>query len=52
MEVEVGQGSPRLDDPRGDEMKAPEDVSAMMKLKELGWGTNGSRRNWGARGTR
>src|SRR5436309_1765928 len=39
MEIGLGQGSPRLDDPRGDEMKAPEDVSAMVKLKELGWGT-------------
>jgi transposase len=39
MEIDPGQGSPWCDEPRGDQMKAPEDVSAMVKLRELGWGT-------------
>ncbi len=33
-----GQGSPRWHDPRRTEMKAPDDVSAMVRLKALGWG--------------
>lgn len=33
------RGSPRLDDPRRDEMKTPDDVSAMVRLKALGWGS-------------
>src|SRR5579871_2182348 len=32
------QDLPRADDPRRGEMRTPDDVSAMMKLKELGWG--------------
>jgi hypothetical protein len=28
----------RLDDARRDEMKTPEDVTAMARLKSLGWG--------------
>src|SRR3954469_16573837 len=32
------QGSPRWDDPRRTEMKTPDDVSAMVRLKALGWG--------------
>ena len=30
---------PRVDDPRRHEMKTPDDVSAMMRLKTLGWGS-------------
>lgn len=32
------QSHPRLEGPRGDEMKTPDDVTAMMRLKALGWG--------------
>ena len=32
------QISPGLDSPRRDEMKTPDDVSAMVRLKGLGWG--------------
>ena len=28
-------------------MKEPDDVSAMLRLKALGWGRGGSRRSWG-----
>ena len=34
-----GEVSLRLHDPRRDEMKTPDDVSAMVRLKELGWGS-------------
>ena len=37
--MEDVQGSPRLGDPRRDEMKTPDDVSAMVRLKALGWGS-------------
>ncbi len=30
--------SPSWSDPRGQMMKAPDDVSAMLRLKALGWG--------------
>lgn len=33
------EGDPRIEDPRRTEMKAPDEVAAMVKLKELGWGT-------------
>ncbi len=36
--IELDQLSPRADDPRRTEMKTPDDVSAMVRLKELGWG--------------
>ena len=39
MMMEEGQCSPRLGDPRRDEMKTPDDVSAMVRLKALGWGS-------------
>jgi hypothetical protein len=39
-------------EPRREAMKAPDDVSAMLKLKELGWGGSGLRRNLAARNTR
>jgi len=34
-----GQGSPRDMAPRGDVMLTPDEVSAMVRLHELGWGT-------------
>ena len=33
----------RLDDARRDEMKTPEDVTAMARLKSLGWGGEADR---------
>ena len=38
MKVEDTVPSPR-DDQRRDVMKAPDDVSAMLRLKTLGWGS-------------
>jgi hypothetical protein len=32
------QSSLRVTDPRGEEMKTPDDVSSMARLKALGWG--------------
>ena len=37
--MEEGQGSPRELGPRGDIMLTPDEVSAMIRLYELGWGT-------------
>ena len=34
----IVQGSPQMEDLRGETMRTPDDVSAMVKLKELGWG--------------
>ena len=34
-----GQGSPRDLAPRGDVMLMPDEVSAMVRLHERGWGT-------------
>jgi DNA-directed RNA polymerase specialized sigma24 family protein len=34
----VDQGLPQTSGLRRDEMKAPDEVSAMIRLKELGWG--------------
>src|ERR1700677_1431009 len=31
--------SPRLEQPRGDLVETPEDVAAMLRLHDLGWGT-------------
>ncbi len=40
MNIErVGSSSSRLIQSRGDEMLEPDDVSAMLRLKEQGWGT-------------
>ena len=33
------EASPRTEDLRRDAMKAPDDVSAMIRLKALGWGS-------------
>ena len=38
MRKQEGQSWPRLDSPRRDEMKTPDDVSTMVRLKGLGWG--------------
>ena len=38
MRIEEGQSFPRHDSPRREEMKAPDDVSAMVRLRGLGWG--------------
>ncbi|HYZ41105.1 MAG TPA: IS21 family transposase [Stellaceae bacterium] len=35
----LGQGSPRGSDPWGEVMLAPEEVTAMVRLHRLGWGT-------------
>ncbi len=43
---------PRTGGLRRDEMLEPDDVSAMLKLKALGWGHVGLRRSSGARGRR
>ena len=37
--LEKGQGSPRDLAPRGDVMLTPDEVSAMVRLHEMGWGT-------------
>jgi transposase len=37
--LQASQSSPRWGDPRRDEMKTPDDVSAMVRLKALGWGS-------------
>jgi len=34
-----GQGSLRGNDPRGEAMLAPDEVAAMVRLHDLGWGT-------------
>src|SRR6516165_3993494 len=33
------QGSPRGNDPWGEAMLAPDEVAAMVRLRDLGWGT-------------
>ncbi len=38
MEAESVEIAPRLGLPRRDEMRTPDDVSAMVRLKALGWG--------------
>ena len=38
MEDRNDQISPRVNGSRRDEMKTPDDVSAMVRLKGLGWG--------------
>jgi transposase len=37
----------RIDDPRRDAMKTPEEVAAMLRLKELGWGAKRIGREFG-----
>ncbi len=43
MEEQEVQSSPRSGLPRRDEMKTPDDVSAMVRLKALGWGASRTR---------
>jgi transposase len=38
MKLERIAESPSWSDPRGQEMKTPDDVAAMLRLKECGWG--------------
>jgi transposase len=38
MDVKDEEKLPRSSEPRRDEMKTPDDVSAMVRLKSLGWG--------------
>lgn len=52
MDEDEVQISPRLDGPRRDEMKTPDDVSAMVRLKALGWGSKRIGRNLAVRRTR
>ena len=40
MEEQEVQSSPRSGLPQRVEMKTPDDVSAMVRLKGLGWGAN------------
>lgn len=34
----LSEGSPRVDELRGESMRTPEEVAAMLRLKDLGWG--------------
>lgn len=34
----LSEGSPQLDELRGESMRTPEEVAAMLRLKDLGWG--------------
>src|SRR5215203_5123828 len=38
MVCDEGQVVPRAEVPRGDEMRTPDEVAAMLRLKALGWG--------------
>lgn len=38
MDVQRIAGSPSWSDPRGQEMRTPDDVAAMLRLKACGWG--------------
>lgn len=38
MNEERIAGSPSWSDPRGEAMKTPDDVAAMLRLKACGWG--------------
>lgn len=39
MDLKDKQSLARFGEPRGDEMKTPDDVTAMVRLKRLGWGS-------------
>lgn len=47
MLSEVGQGSPQANDLRGESMLLPDEVSAMVRLHGLGWGTKRIAREMG-----
>jgi len=36
--TQIDHGIPWLDEPRREQMRTPDDVSAMIRLKQLGWG--------------
>ena len=38
MDSMTGEGFPQMGHLRRDEMKTPDDVAAMVRLKQLGWG--------------
>jgi hypothetical protein len=38
-ELLLGQGSPRVLEPWGERMLAPDEVASMVQLHRLGWGT-------------
>ena len=38
MRSQERQSSPRVEVPRREEIRAPDDVAAMLQLKALGWG--------------
>ncbi len=39
MDMESSERTPRVELVRGDEMRTPEEVAAMLRLRSLGWGT-------------
>jgi uncharacterized protein YjcR len=39
MDMESSERSPREELLRGDEMRTPDEVAAMLRLRSLGWGT-------------
>jgi hypothetical protein len=45
MDSMTGEGFPQMGHLRRDEMKTPDDVAAMVRLKQLGWAQSGSLRS-------
>ena len=39
--------SPAWNEPRGQEMKTPDEIAAMVRLKACGWGIKGNARELG-----
>ena len=39
MDMESSERTPRVELLRGDEMRTPDEVAAMLRLRSLGWGT-------------
>lgn len=52
MNEERITGSPSWNDPRGQAVKTPDDVAAMVRLSRAAGGSSGSPRNWAAAITR
>lgn len=46
--AESVQPFPRGELSRREGMRMPDEVAAMLRLKALGWGSNGSRGSWAA----
>ncbi len=42
-----GNASPRVTEPRREEMRTPDEVTVMLRLKDLGWGSGGVPQNLG-----